>query len=117
MCHLRDDIFSFKVPTSVEMAEKRKYMMPVADGRYHLTIYFKDPNEICNKRHRGGRNSGKKVLIQTGASWKSTMNIPISETELESTAWVEGNSVPFMGKGDRINSIHSHPQVVLPHLI
>ena len=89
------------------MAEKRKYMMPVANGRYHLTIYFKDPNEICNTQHRGDRKGGKKFLIQTGASWKSTMNIPISETELESTLWVEGNAVPFMGKGDRISSTHS----------
>ena len=80
------------------MAEKRKDMMPIADGRYHLTVYFKNPRKICSPTEKKGKNDEKKFLIQTGASWRKTMNVPRDEKLLRSTAWVKGNYVPFMGK-------------------
>jgi len=86
------------VPTSVEMAEQRKYMMPVDDGRYHLTIYFKDPKKICNVPAGRDRNNEKRFLIQTGPNWKSIMDVPINENELESTLWVKGSFVLVMGQ-------------------
>ena len=90
-------IISIKVPTSVPMAEKRKYMMPIAGGRYHLTLYFNDPSKICNAPKRGDNDIGNKFLIQTGATWEQTMNVPIDEDQLGSTSWVKGKCVPFMG--------------------
>ena len=96
------NILLFQVPTSVEMAEQRKYMMPVDDGRYHLTIYFKDPKKICNAPAGRDRNNEKRFLIQTGPNWKSIMNVPINENELESTLWVKGSFVLVMGMGEKL---------------
>ena len=92
----------FQVPTSVEMAEQMKYMMPVDDGRYHLTIYFKDPKKICSAPAGRDRNNEKRFMIQTGPNWKSIMNVPINEKELKSSLWVKGSFALVMGMKETI---------------
>ena len=80
------------------MVEKRKYMMPIENNRYHLTVYFTDPKTICNAPKRSDKDIGDRFLIQTGSSWKSTMNVPMKEKDVKSTPWVKGKCIPYFGK-------------------
>lgn len=81
------------IPTSVEMVEKRRSMMPVENGRYHLTAYFMDPKSICNAPDRKGKGVGDRLLIQTGDTWKTTMEIPMDAKDAAKNLWVKGRCI------------------------
>ncbi|XP_065070466.1 uncharacterized protein LOC135695329 [Rhopilema esculentum] len=85
------------VPTSVPMVEKRKYMLPIENGRYHLTVYFQDPSTICNAPKRSDGGIGDKFFIQVGETWEKTMKVPINKDDLKSTMWVEGKCITNYG--------------------
>merc|ERR1711872_188210 len=85
------------IPTSVPMVEKRKYMMPVENGRYHLTAYFVDPKTICSAPERGDRDIGDRLLIQTGKTWETTTEVPMDQDKAAQNLWVKGKCIPQFG--------------------
>ena len=73
-------------------------MVPVADDKYYITVYFNDPKRICNAPARGEKDIGDRFLIQMGPNWNKTMRVPIKEADIGPTSWVRGKCIPFMGK-------------------
>ena len=73
-------------------------MLPVKNGRYHLTVYFQDPSTICNAPKRSEGGIGDQFFIQVGETWKKTMNVPINKDDIKSTLWVEGKCITNYGE-------------------
>ena len=67
------------------------------DGRnYIITVYFTHPKNICDGKIRLAGYVGDRLLIRTGNS--SVMEIPLDQSGLVKTKWVEGQCFYGMGK-------------------
>jgi hypothetical protein len=76
---------------------------------YILTAYFFDPKTICQSGDIPNRPlglTGTGLWIQNGSDpiLDSTL-IPINQTDVVSTKWVQGQCFPSMGKNIRIRII------------
>lgn len=67
------------------------------DGEnYLLSVYFTDPNEVCNIQNKRPKGVvGDELYLQTGLY--EYMKIPLLEKDLSSTNWVKGKC--FFGMG------------------
>ena len=63
-----------------------------------MTAYFVNPNVICNGKREYSQYSGDSLFIQTGETLDSLMNIPLEQSDIRKTKWVEGKCVWGMGK-------------------
>ncbi|RMX40889.1 hypothetical protein pdam_00012024 [Pocillopora damicornis] len=75
------------------------------DGRVAVTVYFRDPDEICvckGKCNKGANNKppiGDRVWIQMAdfRLKKDVMVVPLDANQISGTPWVEGTCIPGMG--------------------
>ncbi|XP_022788043.1 uncharacterized protein LOC111327974 [Stylophora pistillata] len=79
--------------------------IPLDDGRVAVTIYFRDPDEICvckGKCKKGVNNIpliGDRMWLQiTDFRFKKdVMVMPLKENQISGTPWVEGTCISRMG--------------------
>lgn len=68
------------------------------NNTYALTAYFTDPNTICNTGQRATKQGyvGDKLFLSIGKD--KYMEIPLKESDIGSTEWVQGRCFVGMGK-------------------
>ena len=69
---------------------------------YILTAYFVDPKTICRSdgdiNHRKKKDIGTGLWLQNGSDpILDSIQIPLSQSDIEKTKWVKGACFPSMG--------------------
>uniref|UniRef100_A0A0B7AU65 Uncharacterized protein n=1 Tax=Arion vulgaris TaxID=1028688 RepID=A0A0B7AU65_9EUPU len=75
----------------------------ISDGdRWVITAYFTDPDAICRRGRSAEQfrveGTGTNLYIQNGSSPTFSFKIPLDESGMAGTKWIEGKCFKAMGK-------------------